>query len=305
MILAAACLPAAGSLHAASGGTPDAWESGSGFNLLPRAFQKDPKMFVMTVTEFTAAGRALPKADPEHPQYYTMLDAQYEEEGDVVAGEEPPSKQELANVLRQSLAVAGYLPADPRHHPTLFIHCSWGSWNKLTSLANASNPDAAGMDDDDSDDFQIQSLAERAALVGGTKFAVEMLRAMNGGMLQQWEDSDPRTTFLMQEARDNRYFVIADAYDYAAATQQQRVLLWRTKISTNSRGITMNESVPQLVASAAPYFGHDTDGPVRLYRPVVKEGHVYVGVPQVTEPLPPDRPAVPPATPPNTAPAAH
>ena len=277
---------------------PSTWDSGPGFSLLPRAFQKNPHLMVMVVTEFTAAGKKLPSADAGHPQYYYLLPGNYQSVGDTIAGEEPPKQADLENILRQSLAKAGYREADKLHPPTIAVHYMWGSWNKLTSLSNLSGG-VAGMgstdDDDDSDDMQVQNLLERSALVGGTAFASQVLDHLNAGNLTLWENSTPTINYLMAEVRQNRYFLIADAYDYQSALKEQRILLWRTKISTNAQGVTMNESVPQLVASAAPYFGHETQGPVRLNRAVVKEGQVIIGEPTVKGMQAPDDDAGAPA----------
>lgn len=277
----------AASVGSGSDAPSDTWEPNT-FSLLPRAFQKNPHLNVMIVTEFTPAGKQLPAADSAHPQYYVLLPGNYTSVGDVVAGEEPPKEQDLENILRHSLAQAGYLPSDAAHPPTLVVHFNWGSWNQLTSLTNLASGVGSSQEDDDSDDMQLENFLQRAALVGGTQFAAEVLQHENAGNIQVWEESSPKVAFLMSEVRSNRYFVIADAYDYQAALKTQQVLLWRTKISTNAEGVMMNESVPQIVASAGPYLGHPTDGPVRLNRPVVKEGQVIIGTPTVKPDQQPD-----------------
>jgi hypothetical protein len=106
-------------------------------------------------------------------------------------------------------------------------------------------------------------------------------------------------------ARDNLYFIIATACDFEAAVQGKVVVLWQTRISTDSRGVSMDETLPQMAASAATYIGHETDGPVKLDRPTVKDGKVDIGEAVVVrEELPSDAPN------PNNpqakaAPAAH
>lgn len=283
-----------------SAAPPAVWEADR-FNLLPRAFQKDPRLDVMIVTEYTQAGRKLPPPSPGRPQYFVQLKGAYTEVGDVIAGERKPPDDYLATILRESLAQAGYLPADRGHPPAIALFYRWGSFNKLSPIddptgANGPEPD---------DPLQSLNLVERAALVGGTKFAVEMAHAMQSGTLNFLESSSPRTAFLVQLARGNLYFLMASAYDYPAAAQGKRVLLWSTKVSTDSNGVAMDESIPQLVASAGPYFGHETGGPVRLNRPVVKEGKVLFGVPVVKEYLPPDAPPPPGQAAPAGGPSAR
>jgi hypothetical protein len=286
--------PAAAVPSAASDGTEQAgprapkakpeavWETGH-FSFIPRSFQRDPRLDILVFTDFTTAGRKAPQASVEHPIYYTGSDGGLTNVGEAIGGEEIPPATQLAKILVQALKQSGYVASDATHPPTIYIHYRWGSFNRLPAL------------DGPPDDMDRMNLLERAALVGGAAFAVQMAQAMNAGTLGFFEDSSSRINFLVQEAHDDRYFIIATGYDYEAAKRGKVLMLWSTKISTNSRGVTMKESLPQLVASAAPYFGHPTAGPVRLNRPVVKEGSVIIGVPTVVEDLPSEAPAAPPA----------
>lgn len=272
-----------------------AWEAGN-FSLLPRSFQRDPHLMVLIHTEFTKLGREVSKASAEHPVYYAGKDGGETEIGDVIGGERPPNAKEFSKVLVKILSQNGYLPAGKGHPPTIFIHYRWGSFNQLSSI-DGGNADGSPEPDDD---LQTNNLVERASLVGGEKFALDYVRAANAGTVSFFE-ANPRNSFLMQEARSNRYFVIATAYDYQAATQGNKAVLWRTAISTDSNGVTMDESLPGLVVVAGPYFGHETQGAVRLNRPVIREGKVTIGDFLVKQDLPPDVPAAPPAPAPAAA----
>jgi len=255
---------------------------------------------VMINTEFTAAGRKAPQASADHPVYYQVHDGGEVEEGAVVAGEKPPSSTDLARVLHKTLASGGYLESTPTHPATILVFYRWGSFNHLQTLDDSGGPDGATAAP--TDDLEASNLVERAGLVGGTKFAVEVQRALTFGVasLNQLEHRSPKYEFLMQQVYSDRYFVIATAYDIRAAAQGQKVPLWRTKISTDSRGVMMEESLPGLIAVAGPYFGHETDGPVRLNRAVISEGHVEIGTPIVKGVMPSDTPNPQPA-----APASH
>jgi hypothetical protein len=139
--------------------------------------------------------------------------------------------------------------------------------------------------------MQVRNLMERAALVGGTKFAVEWSQALDTGSFNSWENKSARNEFLVATASDNLYFIIATACDFEAAVQGKVVVLWQTRISTSSRGVAMDETLPQMAASAATFIGHETDGPVKLDRPTIKDGRVDVGEPVVVrEELPSDAP---------------
>jgi hypothetical protein len=279
---------------------PAQWDP-STFSLLPRSMQKNPTLQVIIQTEFTKEGKSLKAPDPGHPAYYLALDSGLKEAGDVIAGESAPKPRDLENLMVATLKANGYLPANAAHPATLYIHMVWGSFNKLSPIddpTGSTGPDPSNPTTPD--DLEIRNLIERAALVGGTKFAVEMVAAMKAGTITQFTNRDEKTTWLMNQVYSNRYFMIATAYDYALATQNKKVVLWRTKVSTDSQGVTMDESLPSIVASAGPFIGRETDGPVRLNRPVVKDGNVLIGTATVKDysvPAPAEPSASPPAKP--------
>jgi hypothetical protein len=273
----------------------------------------------MIVTELTKAGRSAPAASPGHPVYYSGEDGGQTTEGDQKGGERAPKPADLANLLTKSLRAGGYLPAAPGHPPTIYIYYRWGSFNKLSNVdlgsdvgAESSGVNAEGDSVQTAaraptvgalDDLQVRNLLERAALVGGTKFAVEWSDAMESGTFNAWENKSLRNVFLVETASDNLYFIIATACDYDAAVKGNLVVLWQTRISTDSRGVSMDGSLPQMAASAATYIGHETDGPVRLDRSELKDGRVDIGEPVVVrEDLPSDAPN-PSNPPPKPAPA--
>src|SRR5437762_2179150 len=65
-------------------------------DLLPRSFQKNPRLDVMLRTELFEAGKKVPPPTVDHPTYYFLLDGGLVEEGDPVAGDKPPPPAGLA-----------------------------------------------------------------------------------------------------------------------------------------------------------------------------------------------------------------
>lgn len=143
---------------------------------------------------------------------------------------------------------------------------------------------------------------ERAELIGGTKFAQELSAVLNEEAAYEKSRSDlmspsvamasPFNRFvsandnlmsLVEESFSSCYFVIASAYDYAAMTRGQRVLLWRTKMTVNSTGISMTQSLSPLIASAGPYFGREMAETVTVTRRMVREGRVEIGTSTVID----------------------
>ncbi len=84
---------------------------------------------------------------------------------------------------------------------------------------------------------------------------------------------------LVDELFSSSYFVIASAYDLNPLGRGERRLLWRTKMTVNSLGLNMAETLPSLVATAAPYIGRETREPVLLTKRLSRDGNVQIGAP--------------------------
>ncbi len=255
-------------------------------DILPRSLQKNPRLNLSILTEVTPAGKAITLPDRNHPAYYIAVDGGMGEEGDVIAGEIPPSADKWRKVMIASLAASGYLSASDQHPATLIIHCRYGSFNSVRPIGGTVPISGSVLDNPIAlnslqlDALQFRNLIYKAALVGGEKFAVDMARAMNTGTLTFFRDRDAQTDTLVDLAFGDLYFVIASAYDYNAATHGEQKLLWRTKISTDSHGLMMDDAVPALTADAREYFGHPTDGPV-VFHPRMFSSQVILGEPVV------------------------
>jgi hypothetical protein len=237
-------------------------------DLLPRPFQKTPRIDLSVVTDFTEEGKKLTPATPDKPVYYFGVDGGLDEEGQVTAGERHPPRAPFDKAMIQALAKAGYLAADAQHPPTLFVVFKWGSVNQY---------DAAGQDDNGNrmDDFQQKLLIERAGLVGGIEYQRAMARAMVDGPfeLERLKNANPR---LYAQATSDVYYVAAFAMDMQAATLGQTKLLWETHMSTASNGLTMDESMPVLLTAGESYFGKAMKGP-QLVSMRLDDGKVTIG----------------------------
>ncbi|HZP59167.1 MAG TPA: hypothetical protein VFB27_02505 [Opitutaceae bacterium] len=251
-------------------------------DFLPRGLQSNPRLNLSLITEVTAAGKKLTPPDRNHPVYYIAVDGGMDEAGNVIAGEQPPSTEQWRKVMIASLAGSGYLPASALHPPTLVVHCRYGSFNQIKPANGGSLDDPSTENNVQLDPQQFRNLVYKAALVGGEKFSVDLIRAMSTNTLSFFRMQGAHTDTLVNLAFDNLYYVIASAYDYDAATRGQKVLLWRTKIATDSYGMMMEDVVPTLTIDAREYFGHPTDGPVVLH-PRMLSGRVILDQPVVRD----------------------
>jgi len=298
---------AVGLVHAAASERNSDSDSSAYFSLMPKAFQSRPQLDMTVITTVTDAGRLVAPASPDHPVYYVAQPGGFREFGGTYAGVHPPPVADLERVMKKALASQGYLPAtDAAHRPSVLVVFTWGMHSRLDPNTEAISPEA-----------MFQNMIERAALVGGFGFAHRVGHAYEDRAMSQlsgpsFADAsfkliDPvhrlteesvKSEYLMDQINEDIYFVVASAYDYAAVAQGKRTLLWRTNMTVNTSGVNMKETLPPLIATAAPFFGRETDGPEALQRRIYRKGQVDIGQATVVEYMDSSAPAAAPkATP--------
>ena len=102
------------------------------------------------------------------------------------------------------------------------------------------------------------------------------------GPFRQFQERDAKTRQLVEDSFGSCYFVIVSAFDYAAFSRGERRLLWRSTLTVNASGISMDDGLPELIHTAAPHFGKATEGAITLSRKISRDGQVEAG-PAATE----------------------
>lgn len=297
---------------------PPAASSQSGgfvFSLLPKSLQKNPRLDFNIFTEMTPEGRAVAAPTQEKPAYYVAQAGGVYQGGIGSEGAfKSPPLEKLEQMMQKSLAEGGYLPGEPAGRPpTVAIVYHWGahSFHPPEDVREENGVGSPPLPEV----VVRKALLDRALLLGGAKFAREVVRAMEqvdrkatlqrsfvppdggdfmgsvGDMMpdpfEQLRARSPEMERLVVELFSSSFFVIASAYNYDALAKGQRRLLWRTKLTVNSLGVNMLETIPLLIATGGPYFGRETVDPVVIAKRVSRSGKVEVGTPTVV----PDKPA--------------
>lgn len=283
------------------------------FHLVPKSLQKNPTVDFNIITEMTNEGRKAPQPTREAPIYYLTQPGMFIQRGHgAPAGEKPPAVERMEKVMEAALAKSGYLGATKDHPPTVVIVYSWGSHSAPADEDDSTDPTI-------SNHALLDDMFERARLVGGEKFYNELVKAMaesgalkdatakpradptgegvppqpntageaSGTMtsifdpVERFRRREPKHESLMQDAAGSIYFVIASAFDFASAKTDSKILLWRTKMTVASTGISMPETLPALISAAGPYFGRDMTEPEIVAQKVNREGKVEIGTPTV------------------------
>lgn len=290
--------------------------------VLPKSMQKRPTIFFAALTELTGEGRNRRQPTPENPMYYRLHVAKFVQTGwAVAAGERPPPDEELQAAMQKALATKGYLmAAEPGPQPEVLIILTFGSHGtdpgSLTDDSAEYPPVNAGelVSLVVSDAALFEDVVNRATLIAGPKFATELKAALDGEVRNirtnrtigrnpgnqihapvSPEFASPFQVFVgmgknravVQQAAEMAfhtcYFVLATAYDYAAAEKGEKRPLWRTRMTVEAQGVAMNEILSPLITNTAPYLGQETSEVAIVKKQIDRSGKVEVGTPTVIE----------------------
>ncbi|HEX2852431.1 MAG TPA: hypothetical protein VHO24_04265 [Opitutaceae bacterium] len=314
----------------ASAGASAAADNGSAiFSLLPKAFQKNPRVDFNVITEMTPDGRQAPQPSPQSPIYYVSTPGSFVQRGHgSPAREKPPAVERMEGAMEAALAKRGYLRGTKENPATIVIVYTWGSH----SAPDPEDPESPATI---SNRVLIDEMLERARLVGGDKFANELIRAMEeegsvrratpkpredptgeipaqpnimgdiatmpslSSPLERFRRKNTKHESMMEDAGNSIYFVVASAVTFSSTKPDTKILLWRTKMTVNASGLSLPETLPSLVAAAGPFLGREMSEPEIIHQRVTREGKVEVGAPTVVsdneaaKPNAPVKPAAP------------
>ena len=242
------------------------------FSLLPVGLQRNPQVDYAIVTEMTDEGRKLPEPSYENPVYYISHSIGQHDVGNPYGGTKPIQYALLENQLKNSLASNGYRPCDSDHPPSQVIFITWGMFNH----------------------GQGGDILSRAKLIGGQKFADEFAQAVReqrdtsgslrgNGPLRDFEQRDDLTETLVYAIFEECYYLLVTALDLEALRQNERRILWTTKISTIARGVSFQSTLPIMIDNASYFFGRETNGPEIVRKRAYKNASVTIGEASVVE----------------------
>jgi hypothetical protein len=98
-------------------------------------------------------------------------------------------------------------------------------------------------------------------------------------------------------AREDRLYIFVAALDVdALAKRKEKKLVWRTRISIESRRQSLPDALQVMLKTAAPFFGAATELPVFVDDADRRKTDVQIGTPVVV-PEPPAPKSPPPAAP--------
>ena len=189
--------------------------------------------------------------EPKGPVSYVAFDGGYIEAGNPIAGDTPPSADQVRQELRSALEAQGYQAAPGT--PSLVLTYHWG----------VLRPDRVQI----RVPFGIKTnLRARIALISTEQLRAEAENYILGrekGVNVDMNASSPAlltgpVETVLQNARFARIFFVVSAYDYQALAQgHEAKLVWRAKISAQESSGDMIEVIPPLIAAGGQFFGKD------------------------------------------------
>lgn len=240
---------------------------GFAFTLLPKSFASKPRIDMTVYSELTELGRTLPEASPENPAYYVAFNNGYQPMGSNPTGEQPPIAGEIETLLQRVLAQRGFLASgDAGPPPTLALFYHWGSHSGVSLAESLAEPEMGKL--------RNRDVLQRAKLVGGPAYAEKLAQEMSGNLVRV--NRSARENHLRYQLENDLYYVLVSAYELGSLTQGQRRLVWRTTLTVNDQGVSMQETLPPLIASATDFFGRDTKESLALQRRI-NRGSVTLG----------------------------
>ena len=181
----------------------------------------------------------------------------------------------LAKMIEGPLATEKYLPTGEPRLADLLIVIFWGRTIGTNAFAGSQIKSILyGPDQDKIDSGNAELLGfDSEGMFGdgfGNSIRSNILKEVHSGVIDA--------------VKDDRYFVILQAYDFSAAWKGKKVrLLWETRFSLSQRRHDFGKDLPRMAQVAAQYFGQDSHG---LVQKPIPAGHVAVGPVKSLGPVP-------------------
>ena len=252
----------------------------SGLLVAAFAIQAKANIFSDNFDALAVAERA--KAAPAElskPTSYVAFDGGYIEAGDPIAGDEPPTADNVRQSLEAALASQGFQASQTV--PSLLITYHWGVLRVDHREINVP--------------YKIlTNLMARISLVSTAKMEAEIEnhildRKKGGG--EDLSVSSPR--FLagdldaaLSHSRQPRIFVVVSAYDFQSLFQKHEArLVWSTKLSTQETSGKMEQVIPPLLSKGSSFLGADSPNVANI-QATLEAKSTAIGISAGTPPTP-------------------
>ncbi len=221
------------------------------------------------------------RPEPGRPIYYIILGKMERDLGSPYGGMKSPDPAAVQKELTAALASQGFLETKvggPK--PSLALIVSWGQANLSTQEVTESvdsTDSATGTTTTENVTSNIAfNVSEIAQLVGADKAARRLV-------------SNQEASEINENLNSDRLYIFVGALDADALRKKQKKIMWRTRISIDSRREELDDNLRLMISAAAPYFGRGEDLPITITEENRRAG-VKLGELKVVGETPPAKP---------------
>jgi len=182
------------------------------------------------------------------PLSYLAFDGGYVEAGDPIAGDTPPTADQVGQALQAALADSNFRAAVGT--PSVVLTYHWG----VLRVDHRQIKTPYGIKTNLMARIELVSTQELGAEVENHILGREKGSGMNEDVSAPRLLVGPLET-VRQDSRQPRIFIVVSAYDYQALVHREAKLLWRTKLSAQETSGAMDTVIPAMIASGSQYFG--------------------------------------------------
>jgi len=225
---------------------------------------------VITNTQMTPAGLALPEASKAAPQYYIAVSSGFHEFGGVMGGIQPPPPDQVHKLIAAQLAKRGYLPSKGARTPaSLVLFMTWGTLNAERENYYIDGPTL------------IRNRGQILSFLGARqlKFDQSYFDASTMPPIMGITAFDFDARNLFDAASEDFYVIAVSAYSPESLATKKPKLLWRTRIACFSLGFEFKDVLPAMVSIGGNQFGRETKKPLwesagERFKPDIKTGEL-------------------------------
>jgi hypothetical protein len=172
----------------------------------------------------------------------------------------------IEQMIEGPLSVQKYMPDPDPATADLLIVVFWGRTVGTSAFQGSDiSQTVLASDQDKIDEMNARLLGFDSERVLTRSFG----RSVQANILREVHSD------VLDAVKEDRYYVILQAYDFQAAWKRKDIrLLWETRFSISQRGHDFSKDLPRMATAAAQFFGQDTHGIVN--RPI-PEGQVNIG----------------------------
>lgn len=234
------------------------------------ALGKNPE--VLIVGDVTADVPVTLRPTPDKPIHYLLLGNAEVDLGFPKAGMPRPDPKALETELAKVLASQGFIRTKVGGPmPQIALTLSWGTANLATEDTPGVDPFTGQIPDPDADPDATTAtpvpLHKTAETWTPSVLAYNMkeMRQLLGLDKPNWQGASLTDNDRLNEAmHTDRVYLSVVAFDMPELVKKKKVVLWRTRMSIDSLDRSLPDSFAIMLASAAPYFGRNTDTPVLI-----------------------------------------